>query len=72
VHVRVVRERRTPGMQYQGCPDPRAQVLGVGGDDAQGLGGDVEQQPVDDLLVVVADGGDRRRQREDDMEVRHG
>jgi hypothetical protein len=47
-------------------------VLGVGRDGDQGLGGDFEQQVIDDRLVLVGDVGDRSRQTEDDMEIRHG
>ena len=44
VHVRMVRQRRAPGVQHQRGADPRTQVLRIGGDGAQRLGGDVEQQ----------------------------
>ena len=47
VHMRMVRQRRAPGVQDQGHADLRAEMLGVGGDGAQGLGGDREQQVVD-------------------------
>ena len=49
----------------------RAQMLGIGGDGEQRLGGDVEQQAVDHGLVLVGDVGDRRRQREDHVVVLH-
>jgi hypothetical protein len=39
-------------------------VLGVGGDRLEYLGGDLEQQPVDDGLVGVGDVGNGGRQRE--------
>ncbi len=54
VHVRMVCERRTPRMQYQGRANLRAQMLWIGSDRAQGFGGDVEEQPVDDRLVIQA------------------
>ena len=50
-------------------PILRPEMLGVGGDGAQGLGGDLEQQVVDDGLVGVRDGADRCRQREHDVVV---
>ena len=53
------------------APMLRAQVLRIGGDGQQRLGGDVEQQAVDHGLVLVRDVGDRRRQREDHVVVLH-
>jgi hypothetical protein len=58
-------------VQHQRGADARAQVLGVGCDPEQRLGGDVEQQPVQRGLVLVRDVGDRRRQREDHVVVLH-
>ena len=72
VHMRMMRQRRAPGVQHQRDADLRTEMLRIGGDRAQRLGGDVEQQAVDDCLVVVGDGADRRRQREDHVVVRHG
>ena len=59
-------------MQHGGEPDAGAEVLGVGRDGDQGLGGDFEQQVIDDRLVLIGDVGDRSRQGEDDMEIGHG
>ena len=70
--VRMVGHCRSPGMQDGREPDLRAEMLGVGRDGDQGLGGDLEQQVIDDRLVLVGDVGDRPRQGEDDMEIRHG
>ena len=69
--VRMVGQCRSPGMQHGGEPDAGAEVLGVGRDGDQGLGGGFEQQVIDDRLVVVGDVGDRPRQGEDDMEIGH-
>jgi hypothetical protein len=79
--VRMVGERRSPGVQHRGEPDAGAEVLGVvglqptgltrGGDGDQGFGGGFEQQVIDDRFVLVGDVGDRSRQGEDDMEVGH-
>ena len=69
--VRMMGERRSPGVQHGGEPDARAEMLGVGCDGDQGLGRDFEQQVIDDRLVVIGDVGDRSRQGEDDMEVGH-
>jgi hypothetical protein len=54
-------QRRSPGVQDQGHANLRTQMLGVGGDGAQGLGRDVEQQAIDHGLVVIGDGADRCR-----------
>jgi hypothetical protein len=43
-------QRRTPGVQHQGGTDARTEVLGIGGDREQRLGGEIEQQAVDDSL----------------------
>ena len=65
----MVGQRRTPGVQDQRHTDLRAEMLGVGGDGAQRLRGELEQQVVDHRLVVVGDGTDRRRQREHQVVV---
>jgi hypothetical protein len=39
-------------------------MFGIGGDGAQGFGGDIEQQAVHHGLVVIGDGADRCRQGE--------
>ena len=70
--MRMVGECRSPGVEHGGEPDAGAEVLGVGGDGDQGLGGGFEQQVIDDGLVLIGDVGDRPRQGEDDMEIRHG
>ena len=69
VHMRMMRERRAPGVQHQRRADARPQVLGVAGDGQQCLGGHVEQQAIENRLVLVGDVGDGRRQREDDVVV---
>jgi hypothetical protein len=49
VHVRMVRQCRAPGMQNQRRANLRAQMLWIGGDGAQGLGGNIVQRPVDSV-----------------------
>ena len=56
VNMRMMGQRRTPGVQHEGGADAGAQVLRIGGDRAQGLRGDIEQQSINDLLVGVGDG----------------
>ena len=59
-------------MEHGGEADPGAEMLRVGGDGEERLGGGAEQQVVDHGLVLEGDGGDRRRQGEDDVVVGHG
>ena len=47
----MVGERRAPGVEHGGEADARAQMLRVGGDGGQGLGGGPEQEVVDGGLV---------------------
>ena len=61
----------SPGVEHGHQPDLGAEVLGIGGDDAQRLGRRLEQDGVDHGFVLEGDLGDRRRHGEDDMEVRH-
>ena len=72
VPVRMMGEGGSPGVQNECEADACAEVLGVGGDRAQCLGGDVEQQAIDELLVGVGDGADRRGQGEDHVVVIDG
>ena len=69
--MRMVGERRAPGVQHAGHADPGAEVPGIGGDGRQGLGRRLEQQAVDRPLVPVRDPGDLCRQGEDDVEILH-
>ena len=71
VDVRVMRQRRAPGVQHQRRADACTQVLAVRGDPQQSLSGHVEQQRVDHRLVLVRNVGDLRRQREDHVVVVH-
>src|ERR1700680_1608862 len=57
------------GVQDQGHPDLRAEMLRVGGDGAQRFCCDLKQQVVEHYLVVVGDGADRCRQGEHQMVV---
>ena len=67
--MRVVGHCRAPAVEHGGGADAGAEVLGIGGDREQRLGGGAEQQVVDDRLVLVGDRGDLGRQREDDVEI---
>src|SRR5215472_1819573 len=67
--VRMVGHGRAPGVEYRGSADARAEMLGIGGDGEQRLGGGAEQQIVNHCLVLVGDRGDLGRQREDHVEI---
>ena len=69
VDMRMMGQRRAPGVQNGGEADARAEMLRVGGDGGQRLGGGPEQEVVDGGLVLERDGADRRRQGEDDVIV---
>jgi len=68
--MRVMLQGLAPGVKHSDKTDLGAEVLRVGGDPAQRLGGRAEQDGVDRLLVLEGDLGRRRRHREDDVEVR--
>ncbi len=72
MHMRMVCERRAPGMQDECGTDLRSEMPGIGGDGAQRFGRDIEQQPVDDGLVVIRNRADRSRQCEDHVVVLDG
>jgi hypothetical protein len=59
-------------VEYGGEPDAGAEVLGVGRNGDQGLGGGFEQQVIDDRPVLIGNVGDRPRHSKDDMEIGHG
>ena len=69
MHMRMMGQRRAPGVQDQGQPDAGTQMPRVGGDGAQGLGRDLKQQAVDHRFIVIGDRTDRRRQGKDDVVV---
>jgi hypothetical protein len=56
-------------VEHGGGADASTEVLGIGGDREQRLGGCAEQQVVDDRLVLVGDRSNLGRQRENDVEI---
>lgn len=72
MQMRVMVQILAPGMQNGDESDLATQMLGIGRDRAQGLGGGVEQDLVDHGLVLVGDRGDLRRQCEDHVEIVNG
>jgi hypothetical protein len=69
MEVRMMVEVLAPGMEDCGEADLGTEVLRIGGDGDQSLGGGFEQEAVDRRLVLIRDGSDRCRQREDDVKV---
>jgi hypothetical protein len=67
--MRMVGERRAPGVENGEDADAGAEMFGIGRDGDQGLGRGLEQDVVDHGLVLVGDVANCRRQSEDDVEV---
>ena len=67
--MRMMDERRAPGVEDGGQADACAQMLRIGGDCDQRLGGCPEQKVVHGRLVLQPDGADRGRQGEDEVIV---
>ena len=55
MHMRMVVEVLPPGVEHRDGAELGAQMLGFGSAQAQGLGGRLEQQPVDQVLVAEGD-----------------
>ena len=68
----MVDERLAPGVEDGEEADLGAEVAGVSGDRAQGVGDRPEEEAVNDGLVVGGDLGDGRGHGEDDVEVLRG
>jgi hypothetical protein len=65
----MVDQRLPPGVEDGEEADLGAQMLRVGGNRAQGLGGRPEEDPVDHRLILHGDLGDRLGHGEDDVEI---
>ncbi len=59
----------SPTVKYSEKADLGAQMLGIGSDGGQGLGGGSEQNAVDEIFVLISNGSDRFGNREDDMKI---
>ena len=70
--MRMMDERLAPGVQDGEEADLGAEVVRLGSDHAERLGGGAEEQTVDDGLVLGGDLGDHRGHGEDDVEVLGG
>ena len=71
MQVRMMEQCLAPSVEDGEEAELCAEMLGIGGDRAQGFGGGVEQNVVDQSLVVMGNGGDLLRHGEDDVEVWH-
>src|SRR5260370_16646775 len=60
---------RSPTVQYGEKADLGAEMLGIGSDGGQGLGGGAEEHAVEEIFVLVSDGSDRFGNGEDDMKI---
>ena len=69
VQMRMMHKRLTPGMEHGEETDLGAEMLRIGGDRAEGLGGRAKEDAVDRPFVLGGDGRDRVRHGEDDVEV---
>ena len=69
MHVGVVLEVLAPGVKDGQEADLGPEVLGIGGDLLQGLGGGAEQEAVDHALVLQGDRAERRRKSKHHMKI---
>ena len=72
MHMRMMRERRSPSMKHCRDADPGAEMLGIGGNGEHGLGRRLEEKAVDFRLVLPGYGADRRGQREHHVVIGQG
>jgi hypothetical protein len=72
MHVRMMGERRAPGVHHGGDTDPRAEALGIACDGERRLGRCFHQQVVDHAFVLVGDVTQLAWQRVDDVKIWHG
>ena len=63
------KEVLSPTVKYCEKADLGAQMLGIGCDGGQGLGGGSEQNAVDEIFVLVRNGSDLFGNGEDDMKI---
>src|SRR5580704_6434472 len=59
----------SPTMEHGKEADLSSQMLGVGRDGLQGIGGGLEEDAIDNLLVLVGDGGDLLWHGEHNMKI---
>ena len=69
MQMRMEKQVLSPTVKYGEKTDLRAQMLGIGSDGRQGLGGSSKQNVVDNFFVLVSDGSDLFGDGEDDMKI---
>src|SRR5258707_13156263 len=69
MEMRMKKQVLSPTVKYSEKADLGAQMLGIGSDGGQGLGGGSEQNAVDEIFVLISNGSDRFGNREDDMKI---
>src|SRR5215831_11697133 len=72
MQVRVKEQVLSPTVKDGEKTDFRAEVFGISGDGAQGLGRGTKENAVDHLFVLIGEGGNLFRQGEDDVEYSTG
>src|SRR5713101_3071540 len=69
MEMRMKKQVLSPTVKYSEKADLGAQMLGIGSDGGQGLGGGAEENAVDVTFVLVSDGSNLCGNREDDMKI---
>lgn len=69
MQMRMEKQVLSPTVQYREKADLGAQMLGIGSDGGQGLGGGAEENAVEAIFVLVSDGRERFGNGEDDMKI---
>jgi hypothetical protein len=72
MQVGMMQQILAPSVQHGEEANLRAQVFGIGGDGAQGLGRRTEENAVDRRLVLIGNGGNLFRYRKDDVKILRG
>src|SRR6266566_9100795 len=67
--MRMVKQVLAPTVEHGEEANLSTQVLGIGGDGAQGLGGGPEQNALDHFLILVGYRGNLFRQRKDHVKI---
>src|SRR5207302_11370626 len=67
--MRMVKQVLAPTVKHGEEANLSTQVLGIGGDGAQGRGGGPEQNGIDHFLILVGDRGNLFWQRKDHVKI---
>jgi hypothetical protein len=69
MQMRMEKQVLSPTVKYGEKADLGAQMLWIGSDGGQGLGGGAEENAIDEIFVLVSNGSDLFGNREDDMKI---